>query len=145
MHHMLLMRTPWRNTPNSHTSRRRRYSSKLYNTLWWIKWAIDCLVFLCPTNFCVAGARGFSLLQSTETTYRIHPSSSSGGTRVSSPRIKCSGHEANHLPPSNTKFRNEWSYTPTPKYDCTQGQLYLCWILWEWYFLWLPETLNVHM
>lgn len=39
------MRTCWRNTPNSHTSRRLRYSSKLYMAFWWIKWTIDYLVF----------------------------------------------------------------------------------------------------
>ena len=133
MHHVLLMRTSWRNTPNSHISRRLRYSSKLYMAFWWINWAIDCLIFSCSTNFCVAGARGFSLLQSIQTTSGVHPSSSSGGTRVSSPRIKCSEREANHLPPSNAKIMNERSYTPTPQYDCPQGQHYLYWILWECY------------
>jgi len=98
VHHILLMRTCWRNTLNSHTSKRLRYSSKLYMPFWWIKWTINCLVFLCNTSLCVAGARGFSLLQSIQKTSGVHPSPSSRGIRVSSPRIKCSGHEANHLP-----------------------------------------------
>ena len=125
VHHILLMRTHWRSTPISHTSRRLRYSSKLYMAFWWINWAIVCLVFLCTTNLCMAGAMGFSLLQSIQKTFGVHSSSSSRGTRVPSPRIKCSGHEANHLPPSDAKIRNEWSYTPSPQYDCPQGHLYL--------------------
>jgi hypothetical protein len=52
--------------------------------------------------------------------------------RALSRELKKLGREADHSPPSNAEFKNEWSYTPLPQYSfmvwCSvkaQGQLYL--------------------
>jgi hypothetical protein len=59
----------------------------------------------------LAGAKRFTLFQSTQTGSEAHPASPSKGTGV-----KCSGCKADHLPLSSAEFMNVWSYTSTGIY-----------------------------
>jgi len=38
------------------------------------------------------------------------------GTWGSFPGVKRPGREADHSPPSSSKVKNAWNYTPTPQY-----------------------------
>jgi len=61
----------------------------------------------------LAGERDFSLLQNVQPGSRTHRASYTG-VQGSFSRINQPGHESDHLPPSNTKVKNEWSYTSSP-------------------------------
>jgi len=37
-------------------------------------------------------------------------------SQLHTPRVKRSGHEADHSPPSSAEVKNAWSYTSSPHY-----------------------------
>ena len=61
----------------------------------------------------LAGETDFSLLQNLQPGLKTHRASYSG-VQGSFSRINQPGHESDHLPPSRTKVKNEWSYTSFP-------------------------------
>jgi hypothetical protein len=73
------------------------------------------------------GQEIFLLSNTSRLAQGAHPHLLFNGYWVSSSRIKLAWHEADHLPPSSAKVKNEWIYTSTPPCMtlwCTQAQLY---------------------
>ena len=58
-----------------------------------------------------ANERDFSRLQNDHNSSGAHPASNSMGTGIV-PKVKKPGRQLNDSPPSSTKVKNEWSYTP---------------------------------